>query len=64
MPYRVPTVEEMRAQAAVLGVDPTDADLERVRAFLEVLYPQFEELERLVPADAVPAGLYLPLDER
>jgi hypothetical protein len=64
MAYEVPSLEQMRAQAAVLGISPTDEDLERVRAFLEVLYPQFEELERLVPEDSVPAGLYLPLEER
>ncbi len=62
MPYEVPSLEHMRAQAESLGVSPTDEDLARVRAFLIVLYPQFEELERLVPADTVPAGLYLPLD--
>ena len=62
MPYEVPSLDVMRAQAESLGVSPTDEDLERVRAFLTVVYPQFEELERLVPADTVPAGLYLPLD--
>jgi hypothetical protein len=62
VPYEVPSLDLMRAQAESLGVSPTDEDLERVRAFLTVLYPQFEELEQLVPADTVPAGLYLPLD--
>jgi hypothetical protein len=51
---------ELRAAAARWGVDPTDDDLERVRAFLDALWPAFEELERLVPAEIVPAGLFLP----
>lgn len=62
MPYEVPSLAQMRAQAEALGVSPTDDDLERVRAFLEVLFPQFEQLEAIVPPDTVPAALYLPLD--
>lgn len=56
------SLEELRATAARLGVDAGDEDLERVRAFLDVLGPAFEELERLVPAGTVPAGLFLPAD--
>ncbi|MFN8188178.1 MAG: hypothetical protein U0R69_14005 [Gaiellales bacterium] len=61
MPYEVPSLELLREQAAALGVQPTDDDLERVQAFLTVLFPQFEQLEALVPQETVPAGLYLPL---
>lgn len=57
---QVPSIDELRAQAAQQGVEPTDEDLERVQAFLGVLLPAFEELERLVPPDTVPAGLFLP----
>lgn len=53
----VPTADELRALAALQGVAPTAEDLEAVRGFLAVLLPAFEELERLLPADTVPAGL-------
>ena len=55
-----PTVEELRAIAAREGVHPTDADLEAVRGFLRVLLPQFRALEAIVPADTVPAAMFLP----
>lgn len=64
MSYEVPSLEHLRAQAASLGVHPTDDDLVRVRAFLEVLFPQFDRLEQLIPADTVPAGLYLPFEDQ
>jgi hypothetical protein len=60
MPYAVPSIEELRRQAAAQGIEPSDADLERVRGFLTVLYPQFAELERLVPPGTVPAAVYRP----
>jgi hypothetical protein len=44
----------------VQGVEPTDEDLERVQAFLAVLLPAFEELERIVQAETVPAARFLP----
>jgi hypothetical protein len=56
----VPSIEELRAQAFRQGVEPTEEDLERVQAFLAVLLPAFAELERVVPPDTVPAGLFLP----
>lgn len=62
MPYGVPSLALLREQASAMGVHPTDEDLERVRAFLTVLYPQFERLEQIVPPDTVPAGPYLPLE--
>ena len=56
----MPTVDELRAQAARVGVFPQDEDLERVQAFLEVVLPALARLEELVPPDTVPAGMYLP----
>lgn len=56
----MPPIDVLRAEAERQGVEPTDEDLERVRAFLEVLLPAFEELEEVVPAETVPAGLFLP----
>jgi hypothetical protein len=53
------SLAELRAAAARVGVDPTDEDLERVLGFLDVLWPAFQELEQLVPAETVPAGLFL-----
>jgi hypothetical protein len=44
-----PSPAELRRIAESQGVSPTDEDLEAVRAFLAVLLPAFEELERLVP---------------
>jgi hypothetical protein len=56
----VPSIDDLRAQAGVQGVEPTDEDLERVQAFLAVLLPAFEELERLVQAETVPGARFLP----
>jgi hypothetical protein len=55
-----PSLAELRTLLEAQGVKPTDADLEAVRAFLDVLLPAFEELERLVPPGTVPAGLFAP----
>jgi hypothetical protein len=44
----------------VQGVEPTDEDLERVQTFLAVLLPAFEELERIVQEETVPAARDLP----
>ena len=54
------SLDFLRQLAARQGVFPTDEDLERVQAFLAVVLPAFEELERLVPPETVPAGLFLP----
>ena len=62
MTESVPTIDELRTQAARQGVFPADEDLERAQAFLAVLLPAFAKLEELVPADTVPAGMYLPTD--
>jgi hypothetical protein len=56
----VPSIDDLRAEAGVQGVEPTDEDLERVQAFLAVLLPAFEELERIVQAETVPAAPFLP----
>jgi hypothetical protein len=47
-----PSPAELRQMAEGQGVSPTDEDLEAVRAFLDILLPAFEELERLVPPTA------------
>ena len=47
-----PSPAELRQIAVGQGVFPTDEDLEAVRAFLDILLPAFEELERLVPPTA------------
>jgi hypothetical protein len=43
------TPAELRRIAEAQGVTPTDEDLEAVLAFLAVLAPAFEELQRLAP---------------
>lgn len=58
-----PSLDLLRVLAAQQGVHPEDADLEAVQGFLSVLLPAFAELERLVPASTVPAGMFLPADE-
>jgi hypothetical protein len=51
-----PTLAQLRALAEAQGVTPTEEVLEGVRAFLEVLVPAFEEMERLIPPGTPPAG--------
>ena len=46
------TPAELRRIAETQRVSPTDEDLEAVLAFLAVLGPAFEELERLAPPAA------------
>jgi hypothetical protein len=58
-----PSLAELRKLVERQGVTPTDADLEAVRAFLDVLLPAWEELERLIPPDTVPAGLFVPEED-
>lgn len=57
-----PSLGELRRLAEAQGVAPTDEDLDAVRAFLAVLLPAFEELERIVPPATAPAGLFLPAE--
>jgi hypothetical protein len=64
MPYDVPSIEELRRQAHAQGIDPSDDDLVLVQGFLTFLFPQFAELERLVPPDTVPAAVHRPEVER
>jgi hypothetical protein len=47
----LPTVAELRSVAEGEGISPSDADLQAVLAFLDVLLPQFEELERVLAED-------------
>jgi hypothetical protein len=46
------TVEELRAEAKLRGIEADDADFEGVRDFLAVFLPAVEELVELLPADA------------
>jgi hypothetical protein len=52
-----PSPDDLGRLAVARGVEPSDADLEGVRAFLEVLLPALEEIERSLPQDAVPTGI-------
>jgi hypothetical protein len=60
MPYDVPSIEELRRQAHAQGIDPSDDDLVLVQGFLTFLFPQFADLEHLVPPDTVPAAVHRP----
>lgn len=51
-----PSVEALRAQAAVMGVTPSDADLEAVLGFLTQILPALEEIERQLPLESAPTG--------
>jgi hypothetical protein len=56
---RVASVEELRRQAKLQGVEPDEAELVGVHEFLAVFLPAVDELSRLLPADAsgpVPLG--------
>jgi hypothetical protein len=51
------SLEELRAQARRHGVEPDDADLEGVAAFLAVFLPALDELAEIVPPDTAPEPL-------
>ena len=55
-----PSLALLQSVAAGQGVRVEEADLESVVSFLTVLLPELDELEQLVPAGVVPAGLFLP----
>jgi hypothetical protein len=55
-----PSLDRLRELARAQGVEPTDQDLAAASEFLDVLLPAFRKLEELVPADAVPAAVFLP----
>ena len=55
-----PSLDDLRRLAAEQGLRPSDADLEALRAFLALLLPAIEEIERSLPPDTVPAGMFLP----
>ena len=52
---QLPTVEHLRAEAAIRGVHPTAADLEAVVGFLAAILPAVAEIERSLPPEAAPA---------
>jgi hypothetical protein len=54
------SLAELRSLAEAQGVAPSDDDLEAVRAMLVAL--RFEEIERLVRPETVPAALFLPVE--
>ena len=45
----------LRALAERQGVQPTDDDLEGVRAFLDTVLPRLEEIERALPPETPPS---------
>jgi hypothetical protein len=47
-------IESLREAAAVQGVYPTDADLEGVRDFLDLIMPALAEIEQRLPPEAAP----------
>jgi hypothetical protein len=55
-----PSVEYLRAAAQVHGVEPADADLAAVRAFLDTILPKLREIEERQGGETSPAGLFLP----
>ena len=57
-----PSLEHLRAVAALHGVHPSDEDLEAVQGFLGVLLPEFAELDTLIPPGTVPAAMFVPTD--
>ena len=63
MADQAPSIEYLRAAAALQGVHPDDDDLEAVQGFLGVLLPAFEGLDALIPEGTVPAGMFVPTDD-
>jgi hypothetical protein len=58
-----PSLEHLRAVAALQGVHPSDEDLAAVQGFLGVLLPAFSELDTLSPPGTVPAAMFVPTDQ-
>jgi hypothetical protein len=59
---QTPSIEYLRAAAALQGVHAHDDDLEAARGFLSVLLPSFAVLESLTPDGTVPAGMFVPTE--
>jgi hypothetical protein len=59
-----PSIDELRARAAREGVTPRTEDLERVQGYVDAFVRAFVELERALPPETVPAGLFRPEAER
>jgi hypothetical protein len=49
-------IELLRALFARQGVEPEDADLEGVAAFVATILPQLSELEQRLPPDTRPTA--------
>ena len=49
------SLDFLRQLAAGYGVEPEDADLERVRGFLDVILPALTEIEERLPPETPPA---------
>ena len=62
MPDPAPSIEHLRAAAALHGIHPSDEDLAAVQGFLEVLLPAFDGLEALIPDGTVPAAIFVPTE--
>ena len=56
----VPAVEELRALARALGIEPLDEDLEAAAVFLASILPALREIEESLPPETRPAALFLP----
>lgn len=63
MSDELPSIDYLRAAAALQGVHPADDDLRAAQGFLNVLLPAFAELENLTPEGTVPAGMFVPTEE-
>jgi hypothetical protein len=51
-----PSREQLREQAALVGVTPTEDDLQAVLGFLEVILPALAEVEDIVAREGAPGG--------
>ncbi len=60
MPSESSSVDVLREIAARQGVSPTDTDLEAVLGFLNAILPELERIERRIPPETPPAGLFVP----
>ena len=60
MSVEPPALEDLRRLAAAQGIHASDDDLQGVLDFLRVLLPALAEIERSLPEDTAPAGMFLP----
>ena len=59
MTGEAPSIEYLRAAAALQGIHPSDEDLAAVQGFLGVLLPAFDGLGALIPDGTVPAAMFV-----